>query len=198
MTATLATVEKGSIQEYVKRVSNGLTGIEEAEKQDILAEINSHLSDRIEELRGQGVSHPAEQAFSALGDPAALASQFVAAARQQRASRSYAPWVLLRAAARAASTGAKGMLVFFVGVIGYGAALAFLVAALLKPFFPQMGLWVGSWGFVWGMKSDAVAGRELLGQYFSLASVVLAFLFGSGCTLLLQHLTRPSGSVLRH
>ena len=99
-------------------------------------------------------------------------------------------------AARIALTGAKGLLAFVIGVIGYGGALAFFVAAMLKPFNPHIGLWMGSSGVVWGMKSDALGGRELLGPYFIYASIALSFVFASGCTLLLQRLTRPSKPVL--
>jgi len=42
-----------------------------------------------------------------------------------------------------------------MGVIGYGFALAGLVAAVLKLFIPEMGLWIGSWGVVWGVTADA-------------------------------------------
>jgi uncharacterized membrane protein len=185
-----------SVQDYINCVSNGLTGIDKAERQDILAEIRSHLSERIEELQTRGVTDPVRQAIDALGDPKALASQFVVVAHQKHQSRSYTPWVLLRAAARIALTGAKGMLAFVIGVIGYGGALAFFVAAMLKPFNPHIGLWVSSGGVVWGMKSDAVAGHELLGPYFIYASIALSFVFASGCTLLLQRLTRPSKPVL--
>lgn len=193
---TLAATDNIFIEQYVKSVAEGLKEIANAERKEILAEIKSHLGERVEELRAQGASDAAEQAIRALGEPTALACQFVEAARQQQASRSYAPWVLLRSAARLALTGAKGMLVFLVAFVGFGAAIGFFIAAILKPFIPKMGLWVGSFGMVWGVKSDAVAGHELLGQYFIPASIVLAFVFGSGCTLLLQRLMRPSKSVL--
>ena len=196
MLAIEPALETSLMQDFVNRVARGLGTIDEAEKQDILAELSSHLRDRAEELRAQGVAHPVEQAISALGEPGELAAQFIASTQQQRASRSYAPWILLRAAGRLALTGAKGMLVFCIALLGYGAALAALLTALLKPFFPQMGVWVGSWGMVWGIKSDAVVGRELLGSYFIPASILLSFIFASGCTLLLQRLTRPSPRVL--
>jgi hypothetical protein len=37
---------------------------------------------------------------------------------------------------------------------------------VLKLFMPEMGLWIGSWGFVWGIPPDAANSRELLGRYF--------------------------------
>jgi uncharacterized membrane protein len=143
---TITGTDNALVEQYVRCVAEGLKEIGNTEKQDILAEIRSHLGERIEQLTAQGTNQASYQAIRALGDPIALAHQFVEAAHQQRAGRSYAPWVLLNAAARAASSGAKGMLVFLIGLFGYGAALAAMVGAVLKHFIPQTGLWVGSWG----------------------------------------------------
>jgi len=132
--------------------------------------------------------NPIERAISGLGDPAALASEFVAEARTKSGIHSYAPWTLLRKAARVARTGTKGLFIFLTGLFGYGLTIAGLVAALLKPFIPQMGFWVGSWGFVWGVKPDGAPGHELLGRYFILASIGLSFVFGSTTTLVLRRL----------
>lgn len=126
--------------------------------------------------------------ISGLGDPAALASEFVAEARTKSGIHSYAPWTLVRKAARLARTGTKGLFIFLIGLFGYGFTIAGLVAAVLKPFIPQMGFWVGSWGFVWGVKPDGAPGYELLGRYFILASIALSFVFGSTTTLLLRRL----------
>lgn len=189
--STLTATDNALVEQYLRCVAEGLKEIGKVEKQDILAEIRSHLGERIEQLNAQCTNHAADQAIRALGDPNTLAHQFVEAAHQQRAGRSYAPWVLLHAAARTASSGAKGMLVFLIGLFGYGAALGTMVAAVLKHFIPRVGLWVGSWGFVWGVPPNNVTGRELLGQYFIPACVGLAFLFASGSTVLLQRLMRP-------
>ncbi|MGE5206384.1 MAG: HAAS signaling domain-containing protein [Chlamydiota bacterium] len=194
---TLTATDNVLIEQYLRGVAEGLKEIGNVEKQDILAEIRSHLGERIQQLSAQGTSHAAEQATRALGEPTALAHQFVEAARQQRAGRSYAPWVLLHAAARTASSGAKGLLVFLIGLVGYGAALAAMLTAVLKHFIPQVGLWVGSWGIVWGLPSDSTRGRELLGQYFIPATIALAFVFASGCTVLLQRLLRLKSALPR-
>jgi hypothetical protein len=77
-----------------------------------------------------------------------------------------------------------------MGVIGYGFALAGLVAAVLKLFIPEMGLWIGSWGVVWGVPADAANSRELLGRHFIDASIALSFVFASTTTLLLRRLTK--------
>lgn len=187
---TTVSAEHASIQEYLRRISAGLKGIDEAQKRETLAEISSHLNERAAELRAGGVPHPIEQAISNLGDPADLASAFVAVAQAKRGIHSYAPWTLLRSAAQGALSGTKGLLVFLMGVIGYGFALAGLVAAVLKLFIPEMGLWIGSWGVVWGVPADAANGRELLGRYFIDASIALSFVFASTTTLLLRRLTK--------
>jgi hypothetical protein len=111
----------------------------------ISVEISSQLNERASELKAGGAPHPIEQAISSLGDPADLASAFVAVAQAKRGIHSYAPWTLLRSAARVALTGTKGLLVFLMGVIGYGFALAGLVTALLKPFIPKMGFGLAVW-----------------------------------------------------
>ena len=188
---TLSATDNALIQQYLRDVADGLQEISYVDRRDILAEIKSHLDERIEQLNAQGTSHAADEAIRALGDPTTLARQFAEAADRHRAGRSYAPWVLLHAAARTASSGAKGLLIFLIGLIGYGAALTAMVTAVLKHFIPQVGLWVGSWGIVWGLPSDSTSGRELLGQYFIPATIALAFVFASGCTLLLQRLLRP-------
>jgi hypothetical protein len=93
------------IRQYVARVSAGLKNIREQQKKDILTEIDSHLRERAEELRTDREPHPTERAISGLGDPALLASEFVAEARATTSIHSYAPWTLLRNAARVARTG---------------------------------------------------------------------------------------------
>jgi uncharacterized membrane protein len=188
MTEVMVSADHALIRQYLVKVTAGLKQIGEDQKKEILAEIDSHLRERIEELRAESEPHPIERAISGLGDPAALASEFVAEARTKSGIHSYAPWTLLRNAARLARTGTKGLFIFLIGLFGYGFTVAGLVAAMMKPFIPQMGLWVGSFGVVWGVKPDGAPGHELLGRYFILASIALSFVFGSTTTLVLRRL----------
>jgi uncharacterized membrane protein len=188
MTEATVSADYSLIRQYLVKVSAGLKQIGELQKKEILAEIDSHLRERIEELRAGGDPHPVERAISGLGDPAALASEFVVEAQTKSGIHRYAPWTLLRKAARLARTGTKGLFIFLIGLFGYGFTIAGLVAAVLKPFIPQMGFWVGSWGFVWGVKPDGAPGHELLGRYFIQASIALSFVFGSTTTLVLRRL----------
>jgi len=186
MTEATVSADYSLIQQYLVKVSAGLKQVDEFQKKEILAEIDSHLRERIEELRAGGDPHPVERAISGLGDAAALASQFVVEAQTKSGIQSYAPWTLVGKAARLARTGIKGLFIFLIGVFGYGFMIAGLVAAGMKPFVPEMGLWVGRWGFVWGVKPAAAPGHELLGRYFIAASIALSFVFGSATTLALR------------
>lgn len=176
------------IRQYLGRVSAGLKNLGEQQRKEILTEIGSHLRERVEELRTEDEPHPTERAISGLGDPGRLASDFVAEARIKGGIYSYAPWTLLRRASQLARSSAKGLLIFLIGLIGYGFSIAGLIAAMMKPFIPDMGLWVGKWGFVWGVKADGAPGHELLGHYFIEASIAVAFVFGSSTTLVLRRL----------
>jgi len=181
------------ISAYLNRVSAGLKGIDEPQRQEIVAEIRSHLAERVQELIAQGSPRPVEAALTAMGDADALALQFTREVRQQQSSRSFAPWVLLRAAARIALTGVNGTLVFLIGVLGYGVGLGFTVVALLKPIMPsKVGFWVGPHIIVWGVPGSHLGAQELAGQYFIPVSLVLAFLFASVTTLVLRWLMRST------
>jgi len=177
------------IGNYLARVEAGLKGGDEVERQDILAEIRSHLTDRIEELRLQGAENPTRVALAAIGDPDALSMQFIAEG-VARDSLSRFPWVLLRAAARIAATGLRGTLVFLLGVVGYAAAFALIAAAVAKILDPAgVGFWVGPHtGVIWGYPANTVGAHELAGRSFGYVSFILGFFFLSGTTVLLQRL----------
>ena len=185
-----------AIANYLKRVQGGLKQFDDATQQEILSEMQAHIRDRMEEFERSGSSTPIEDALIALGDPMALARQFSEVSVQQKASRSFVPWVLLRTAGRMTIVGAKGMTAFFLGLIGYATALAFFIGAVGKLFYPdKFGFWVGPHGIAWGSLSNLSGEQELAGNSFIYVSLILAFVAGSATTLLLRWLLRPSGLV---
>lgn len=190
---TAPTATKSLIRHYLDQIASGLKGIDDTQRRDILAEINSHLSDRIAELESAGDALAMEHAVASLGDPTQLAAQFVAEARTRFGIRNYAPWALLRRAASVARTGARGIFIFLIGLFGYAATLGGLIVIVMKPLVPRVGLWVGSWGMVWGVPPSGAPARELLGRYFMPATTVLSFVLGCGTTLLLRRLSRRGG-----
>ena len=159
-------------------------------------EIRSHLAERVQQLAARGLQHPEQAAVAAMDDADELARQFSRAARAQKASRSIAPWVLLRAAAGVAFTGTKGLLTFLLAIVGYGAAVAFSLAAIAKLIMPaKVGFWVGPHLFVWGITANTPGRHELAREYFIPVSIAFAFLFASGTTLALRWLTRWTPSL---
>jgi uncharacterized membrane protein len=183
-----------AIANYLKRVQGGLKQFDTSTQQEILSEMQTHIRDRVEEFEKSGSPTPIEDALIALGDPSALARQFSEVSVQQTASRSFVPWVLLRAAARMMIVGAKGTTAFLLGLTGYASAMAFFVGAFGKLFYPdKFGFWVGPHGIAWGSLSNLNGERELAGSAFIYLSLILAFVTGSATTLLLRWLLRPSG-----
>lgn len=176
--------------DYLQLISAGLKHIDAIERNDALAEIRSHLAERAQQFRAQGSAHPEQDAIRALGDPKILAAQFSSEALEQKARRSFSPWVLLRAAWWMAMLGARGTVVFVIGLLGYSFAVAALIAPIVKVFVPQTGVWIGPHGFVIGVPSNPPSGHEIAGSNFAYLMVILAFVSGSAITFLLRWLMR--------
>ncbi|MGC9972408.1 MAG: hypothetical protein ABSE56_17640 [Bryobacteraceae bacterium] len=180
---------------YLGRLRRSMEGFPAAEREEIVAEIRSHITER---SLVDGVVDPrrVRETLEALGRPEEIASQYRTDALLTRAAGSHSPWVLLRATLRWAMLGAKGFGIFMIAVTGYTMAAAFFVCAILKPFFPDnIGLWVGpSTGFSMGFRTahDGPA-SELLGHWLPLVAMVLGLLAIMGTTHALRALIRRSG-----
>jgi uncharacterized membrane protein len=177
--------------DYLQLISRGLKHMNEEQRNDVLAEIRSHLADRAEQFRRLGSLKAEQDAVLALGDANTIALQFSLEALGQKASHSFRPWVLLAAASRMAMLGARGLAVFLTGVFGYGLAFGALVAPLFKLFIPQTGTWIGPHEFVLaGVPGNPQAARELAGANFVYFMILLAFLSGTATTFLLRRMVR--------
>ena len=86
--------------------------------------------------------------------------------------------------------GAKGMLAFFIALLGYGISLGWMVTAMLKPFMPSVGLWVGGDTFQFGPTPDIPGKHELLGNYYIPIVMALAFATAIVTTQALRWLMR--------
>ena len=120
------------IDNFLADLRSRLAPITLAEREEILREIAAHIHDSIE-LNGL----PAATVIARLGPPQQLAADYRDGALVREARYSVSPMLLLRATLRIASKGFAGMVVFFCGLIGYLTGLGFILAALLKPFFPN-------------------------------------------------------------
>jgi uncharacterized membrane protein len=177
--------------DYLRQISGGLKHMNAEQRNDVLAEIRSHLADRAEQFRSQGSFEAEQDAIRALGDANTIALQFSSEALEQKASRSFRPWILMAAALRMAKLGARGLAVFLIGVFGYGLAFGALVAPIIKLFIPQTGMWIGPHEFVLaGVPGDPQSARELAGANFVYLMVLVAFLSGTVTTFLLRKMIR--------
>ena len=78
---TVPAATQSLIRHYLDQMASGLKGIDDNQRRDILAEMNSHLGERIAELESAGDARAMEHALASLGNPTQLAAQFVAEAR---------------------------------------------------------------------------------------------------------------------
>jgi uncharacterized membrane protein len=180
------------ISNYVARVRAGLKGLDEHRQEEIAAEIRSHLTDRIEQLKHEGSLRAAEVAVTAMGEPEEISMLFMETAMVRSSANSNFPWVLLRGAAHLVFTGVRGALLFLAGLVGYGIAICFVAAAGAKLVLPnKVGFWAGpNTGVIWGYPGNTLRAHELAGNWFAYISIALAFLLASGTTLLLKQCLR--------
>ena len=122
-----------------------------SEREDIVEEIHMHIRERLAEPAA-GLDF----VLAGLGPAAELAQQYRTGVLVQRARTSISPLVILRAALRWATTGVAGFVAFVIAIVGYSTGVAFLLLALLKPFFPAYtGLWVGPDQFAFNFRVGA-------------------------------------------
>ena len=161
------------IERYLLRFRLALADVRESDREDIVTEIRSHIVERLEDT-SRPIEEIIDQTLSGLGTPEALASRYQAEGLLRRASTTMSPLLLLRATLRWAMTGIGGFLVFCVLVIGYVAAGAFYLCAILKPIFPEnMGLWYNPPSFYMGFHSGGdLPADELLGPWLAPVALV--------------------------
>ncbi len=174
---------------YLSRLESALRGLSAEEKGDILLEIRSHIADSVAPAQDRDAA--AARVLRLLGDPKELAQRYKAERMLTRASRSFSPLLLLRTTWGWAKLGMKGMVAFFVALIGYGIALALTITIVLKPIMPsRVGVWWGRGDLNVGMVDHPERMHELLGQWYVPVMVVVAFGFAVGTTQALRWLIR--------
>jgi uncharacterized membrane protein len=183
---------ESQVNDYLARLRASLTGMTLAEREDIVQEIQMHIRER----SSDGQISIAE-ILAGLGPADELAQQYRTGLLVQKARRSISPLVILRATLRWATTGVEGFVVFMIAITGYLMGGAFLLLALLKPFFPNYtGLWVGPGEFAFSfrlgatMTNPASPVHEVLGWWLIPVCLVLGSLSLAGTTKLLQILLR--------
>ena len=184
------------IEQYLNRLEAALAGVESGQREDILREIRAHLLDSAASAADRDGA--VDRVLRMLGSPEELAERYSTECLLQRAGRSVSPWLLLRTCWRWAMLGTKGMLAFFLALIGYGTALVLTVSIFMKPFDSAVGLWLerGTWCLQIGTPDHPERMHELLGQWFVPVIAVVAFGAAIGTTRALRWMIRSRTSSL--
>jgi hypothetical protein len=177
------------IERYLLRFRLALAGVRDKDREEVVAEIRSHIVERLEDT-----SHPVDevvqQTLAGLGCPELLATRYHTEGLLERASASMSPWLLLRATMRWAMTGIRGFIAFWVLFIGYSAAAMFYLCAFLKPIFPDnIGLWFNPETREFNMGyhgPGSPPAQELLGFWLSLVALFCGCLCIIGTTKLVR------------
>jgi uncharacterized membrane protein len=126
------------IDTYLSSLRTHLGPMTLSERDEIIREISAHIRDSAEET---GAS--LEAVLMRLGPADQLAAQYRDGLLISNASRSISPLKLMRGALRLATKGVFGVIVFFVGMIGYAIGGGFVLSGMLKPILPaHTGMWV--------------------------------------------------------
>jgi uncharacterized membrane protein len=177
------------IESYLNRLQSALRGVAPEQGEDILREIRAHIMDSAQHSPDHAGA--VDRVLRLLGTPEELAARYSAECQLERASQSFSPWLILRTCWNWAKLGIKGTLAFFVALFGYGLALGFTGAVLIKPFMPsKVGMWIGPEGLNIGVPAHPERMHELLGNYFGPVIAVAAFLSAIGTTQVLRWMMR--------
>jgi hypothetical protein len=141
---TEAEAARRRLDMYLGEVRGTLRGLDPAEVEEILAELRSHVLDRVGGETGL-TEQAVQAALDGLGAPRALGAGYLGQRMAARMEQSRSPWRVLGAVYRLASFSVGAFALFLVSLIGYALGAGLIVVALAKPFMPhRVGMWV--WG----------------------------------------------------
>jgi hypothetical protein len=161
---------------YLGELRSGLKPLPQAERDDIVAELRSHVIDSTGDLSSESA---VRAALERLGTAEQLAAQYVTRSVLTGVERSRSPWALVKGLARVAGGSIAGLSALTGLALGYGLATSFTLAALRKPLAPdRVGLWrlaPDSFSLTLGF-GGRPSGEELLGWWI----VPIGLLAGAG------------------
>ncbi len=176
---------KQKSEAYLAKLRAQLRGFDNQQVAEIVAELRSHIMDKLA-IPGDAVTAAqVDAALAALGSPEELASQYITDNLLARAEVSRSLLPLLDGLFRWASLSVAGFFVLVGSVMGYFLGMVFILVAVLKLFHPQTaGLWLlhdstgdPEFSFRMGFGSSPPGSRDLLGWWI----VPLGLL--AGCAL---------------
>jgi hypothetical protein len=163
---------KQRIQVYLSTLRGRLRGASDAEVNEIVEELRSHIMDKVA-ASGEATAAGVDAALAALGSAEELADEYITDNLLARAEASRSPVRILGSLFHWASFSVAGFFVLVSSMMGYFFGTIFLLLALLKPFHSQTaGLWVlkDSAGdpeisLRLGFGGVSAAGRDVLGWW---------------------------------
>ncbi len=171
---------------YLRRLNAHLRGITKEDAHEIIEELRVHITEKAT-VNGELTTAAVDAALAGLGDPDELADEYMADAVFARVEGSRSPVRILKGLFRWASLSVAGFFVLLGSLVGYALGAAFILSALLKPFFrARTGLWYfpangdSTISLRLGVTGSAVDGRELLGWWI----VPIGLAVGSGLLML--------------
>jgi hypothetical protein len=130
---------KARLETYLTQVQRHLHGLPDAEASEVIAELRSHVRDKVD---GAPTPQRVEAAIAELGAPKAVARLNVTERVVAHIESHRSPLSVLWGVTRLAGLSLYGFFVFLLSFTGYGVALALVVTAAVKPFLPDnAGLW---------------------------------------------------------
>jgi hypothetical protein len=181
---------QGLIDSYLERLRRCLKDLPPGDVDDILLEIRGHIQER---STGTGATDSAsmERVLAALGTPEAIGALYRGELLVARARAGFSPLLIIRTTYRWAMKTMLGLVVFLMGVIGYGLGLTFIASGVLKPFFPDnVGLWIDPHGMQLAVPTGQATGPELLGWWIIPLAPLLGAVMMIGTTLFLRWMLR--------
>jgi hypothetical protein len=157
---------------YLSKLRRRLAGVNPQIIREIADELRGHILDKIA-AAGEVTPAAVDATLARLGDPEALADEYLTDNLLARATASRSPLRILHSLLRWASLSLAGFLVLTASVMGYFLGIVFVLVAVLRPFHPQTaGLWLlpGTAGdpefsLRLGFGTVPAAGRDLLGWW---------------------------------
>jgi hypothetical protein len=172
---------RAHLETYLAQVQRHLHSLPDAEVREVIAELRSHVLDKVD---GAPTPQRVEAAIAELGAPRDVARLNVTERVVGHLEANRSPLSVLRGVGRLARLSLFGFFAFLVSFVGYVTAAAFAVTALVKPFnWDKTGLWRlpnGENNFSWmlGVTDNARGGQELLGVWIIPISIAAALLIG--------------------
>jgi hypothetical protein len=171
---------KAHLDTYLDQVRRNLKGLPRSEADEIVAELRSHVLDRV---AGQPTPNQVEAAIAALGSPREVARINLTERVGAEVEEDRSPLTVLRGIGRLARLSVYGAFTGLVSFVGYALAASFLITAAVKPFWREhAGFWrvpdpKDDYSFSLGINS-APNGQELLGWWIIPIGVGAGLLLG--------------------